>query len=124
MKERLRLSNLRFTPWVLAMLASAVGCTRLESGADAFAVTSSGGSGSGGAAANTVAGAQATGGSAGADAAGRAGSAGANRDDGGANDGGADAGCADSDGFNGLGCYRCAPRDIVTLENACSAATC
>jgi ABC-type phosphate transport system substrate-binding protein len=32
--------------------------------------------------------------------------------------------CIDDQGFKGLGCYRCAPTDVVTLENACSDATC
>jgi hypothetical protein len=32
--------------------------------------------------------------------------------------------CVDSQGFHGLGCYRCEPREIVTLENACTTATC
>ena len=30
----------------------------------------------------------------------------------------------DEHGFDGVGCYRCPPLDIVTLENACSSATC
>jgi len=33
-------------------------------------------------------------------------------------------GCVDEEAFHGLGCYRCAPEDIVTLENACTTATC
>lgn len=33
-------------------------------------------------------------------------------------------GCEDASGFEGLGCYRCAPTDIVTLENACTSASC
>lgn|SRR6185369_10352277 len=33
-------------------------------------------------------------------------------------------GCEDPSGFQGLGCYRCAPEEIVTLENACTTATC
>ncbi|MES1182671.1 MAG: hypothetical protein ABUL60_02590 [Myxococcales bacterium] len=41
---------------------------------------------------------------------------------GGASEGGA--GCVDDDGFDGLGCYRCTPTEIVTLENACSDAMC
>ena len=32
--------------------------------------------------------------------------------------------CEDENGFQGLGCYRCAPQEIVTLENACTTATC
>jgi len=32
--------------------------------------------------------------------------------------------CVDSEGFQGLGCYRCEPEEIVTLENACTTATC
>jgi hypothetical protein len=35
-----------------------------------------------------------------------------------------DADCQDDTGFNGLGCYRCAPKDIFTLENACTGAVC
>jgi hypothetical protein len=38
--------------------------------------------------------------------------------------GGADAGCIDPSGFHGLGCYRCSPTDVVTLEAACTTATC
>jgi len=33
-------------------------------------------------------------------------------------------GCVDPSGFQGLGCFRCAPTDIVTLENACSDVEC
>ena len=33
-------------------------------------------------------------------------------------------GCEDETGFDGLGCYRCAPEDITTLENACTSASC
>jgi len=32
--------------------------------------------------------------------------------------------CEDPRGFDGLGCYRCVPREIVTLENACTSASC
>jgi hypothetical protein len=32
--------------------------------------------------------------------------------------------CEDASGFQGLGCYRCAPQEIVTLENACTTAIC
>jgi ABC-type phosphate transport system substrate-binding protein len=46
-----------------------------------------------------------------------AGSSGAGRGEGGAS-------CLDEQGFNGLGCYRCEPTDVVTLENACSDVTC
>jgi hypothetical protein len=35
-----------------------------------------------------------------------------------------DAGCTDPSGLHGLGCYRCSPSDIVTLENACSSSAC
>ena len=38
--------------------------------------------------------------------------------------GAAPASCDDATGFHGLGCYRCTPTDIATLENACSTATC
>jgi len=45
--------------------------------------------------------------------------------DGSAGDAGAGSvSCDDADGFQGLGCYRCAPTEIVTLENACTTATC
>jgi len=40
-----------------------------------------------------------------------------------ATDGG-EVSCFDPDGFGGLGCYRCPPTDIVSLENACSSASC
>lgn len=32
--------------------------------------------------------------------------------------------CVDETGFDGLGCYTCAPTDIVTLEQACTDALC
>lgn len=123
MKARSHLTNLRVTPWVLTTLASALCCTHLESGADTFGVTSSAGAQNAGAAGNPGAGAQATGGSTG-NVSGSGGSAGNNRGDDAGGDGGADVGCVDEHGFNGLGCYRCAPLDIVMLENACSSATC
>lgn len=41
-----------------------------------------------------------------------------------ASSGAAGLSCKDADGFHGLGCYRCPPVDIVSLENACSSATC
>ena len=38
--------------------------------------------------------------------------------------GGGGMSCEDPDGFHGLGCYRCEPAEIGTLENACTTATC
>ncbi len=35
-----------------------------------------------------------------------------------------DTDCTDETGFHGLGCYSCVPKDIITLENACTSATC
>jgi len=32
--------------------------------------------------------------------------------------------CIDETGFDGRGCYRCTPTDIVTLEQACTGASC
>ena len=32
--------------------------------------------------------------------------------------------CIDEAGFNGAGCYRCTPSDVVTLEQACTEAIC
>ncbi|HEX2670176.1 MAG TPA: hypothetical protein VHM25_04850, partial [Polyangiaceae bacterium] len=53
------------------------------------------------------------------------GSAGAHMANGSAGEAGSDpVGCEDANGFQGLGCYRCAPEEIVTLENACTTATC
>ncbi len=35
-----------------------------------------------------------------------------------------DAGCTDPSGFDGHGCYACAPIDFPSLENACTTSTC
>jgi hypothetical protein len=35
-----------------------------------------------------------------------------------------DSECIDKNGFQGAGCYTCAPTDIVSLERACTSATC
>jgi len=37
---------------------------------------------------------------------------------------GSDASCRDPSGLNGLGCYSCTPTELVSLENACTTATC
>ena len=57
--------------------------------------------------------------------AGNAGTAGQRALGGSGGDSGApDTDCVDETGLHGLGCYRCAPTDISTLENACTTATC
>jgi len=38
--------------------------------------------------------------------------------------GAAGEGCLDPTGFSGLGCSTCAPTDLISLENACTAASC
>jgi hypothetical protein len=124
MKARLQSSNVRSSLWLLATVASALCCTHLESGADTFSVTNTAGARNNDTAGSSGAGARMAGGSGGVQA-GSGGSGAANQSDAGASDGGTgDVGCIDEHGFNGLGCFRCAPLDIVTLENACSSATC
>jgi ABC-type phosphate transport system substrate-binding protein len=117
-------SRFRSPLWMLAPLAGALCCTQLESGGDRFGVTNMNGGSAGTAGASLVeAGSNpqtagsSNGGVAGSDPVENtlAGAAGA---------GESGAGCTDDGGFDGLGCYRCAPTDIVTLENACSDSTC
>ena len=126
MKARLQPSNRpSHVVWLFATIASVLCCTHLESGADTFSVTSSAGTGNGASAGTAGTGAQATGGSGASGGRNAGGNGGTNRVDGGANDGGAgDNGCIDERGFDGLGCFRCAPLDIVSLENACTTASC
>jgi hypothetical protein len=110
------------------------GCTQLDDPNQYFPLTnaSGGSSGSTSASAGTSAGGANAGGSssvasggsttiAGASLGGSAGqtSAGA-----GGSSGGGGQNCEDPSGFHGLGCYSCAPSDILTLENACSTSTC
>ncbi|HEY0464430.1 MAG TPA: hypothetical protein VGC79_09490 [Polyangiaceae bacterium] len=110
-------------------------CTKLEDPNQWFGATvggsagePSGGSGGGGddfsaGGMNESAGAGLGGVGAGGSAGG--GSAGRLVQEGNAGEAGADGtGCEDPDGFHGLGCYRCAPEEIVTLENACTTAAC
>ena len=101
----------------LHLLRSSIGlfmilgsCSKLDSPSDRF--DPSGGSIS----------AVATGGS----VAGGAASGGTSALGGSVESGGGDAGpnCTNSSGLNGLGCYGCPPYDIVTLESACTWATC
>jgi ABC-type phosphate transport system substrate-binding protein len=109
---------------LLVPLAGALCCTQLESGGDMFGVTNTSGGSADTAGSGNTAGANNTqtagspnggvGGGSPVDNvfAGAAGAA----------DGGG--GCIDDAGFDGLGCYRCTPTDIVTLENACSNSSC
>jgi hypothetical protein len=63
--------------------------------------------------------------SAGADASGgSAPKAGSSNGGSGGDAGAPDTDCVDETGFKGLGCYRCEPKDISTLENACTSAGC
>lgn len=114
----------------MCLAASAVVCcTQLDDGADMFSVSNAGGSSAG--VSNNTGGQAGSGAPASGGSAGSAGSVGGT-DVGGAHDtnagavgaGEGGASCVDKDGFKGLGCYSCEPTDIVTLENACSDATC
>ncbi|HVY31570.1 MAG TPA: hypothetical protein VHB79_33775 [Polyangiaceae bacterium] len=115
--------------WLVTLGAFALCCTRLENGADTFGVVSGGGSsGSSGETATNDAGRDA-GGTTSGGAAGSAGLAGSQMAGeppdsgmGGTAEGGA--GCVDESGFDGLGCYACEAKDIITLENSCTGATC
>jgi hypothetical protein len=130
MKARLQPFNLRSPLWLMVTIVGALCCTRLESGADTFGVTTTAGSTSRAGAAGNDAAAQAGSTTAGSDAGGTshggAAGDGAGLGNGAAGDGaaGAEGDCVDERGFNGLGCYRCPPLDIVTLENACSTTVC
>jgi ABC-type phosphate transport system substrate-binding protein len=118
MNARARLSPLLC---VLISIAGALCCTRLDGGADEFGRVSGGGVSAGaGKAGGSQAGDAAQAGSGGAPPGGGESSAGSGTA--GTDEGGAP--CVDEQGFDGLGCYRCEPTDIVTLENACSDATC
>lgn len=118
MKQRLHAAG----RWLGISCLIFVGCTKLEDPNQWFVAGSAGTSG------------ELNGGSAGtaleSGVGGRAGAAnsavsGSPVQDGGAGDAAAGSeGCVDDEGFHGLGCYRCVPQDIETLENACTAATC
>ena len=100
-------------------------CTQLDDGSDVFGVvnaagasTSGGSAGSaqaGGAAASAGVAGQLDAGGSKSTFAGEAGAPGAGENS---------ATCFDEDGFDGLGCFRCAAVDVVTLENACTDASC
>lgn len=49
---------------------------------------------------------------------------GAQGDESGAAGASGSADCVDGTGFEGAGCYRCAPEDVVSLEHACTDAVC
>ncbi|HWA76925.1 MAG TPA: hypothetical protein VG937_31540 [Polyangiaceae bacterium] len=133
----------------LAALLAGVSCTKLESKNDAFDLASAGGSNTSGGAASGGSGDRASGGgnsntqggvakssggsnsgglsdSAGSESTGtggRSGSDGGSLGTAGASGAGGES-CIDETGFHGLGCGTCPGTDIVSLENACSRATC
>ena len=115
---------LRSRPLLLTASLLALCCTRLDDGGDVFGVGDAAGTASDAGAAGSS---QAGGGgapvvaAAGAVESGGAPLASAG-DMGVAGEGGA--GCVDDSGFEGLGCYRCTAVDVVTLENACTDASC
>lgn len=128
MKQRVRSAARWLGIWCLLF----VGCTKLEDpnqwfgpaldGSAGEVMTGNAGVGSAGHAG--VGGVRANAGASGGGASGR-GSGGALDSGGSAGEAGsAPVSCEDPNGFQGLGCYRCAPEEIVTLENACSTATC
>lgn len=126
MKVRARL---RLVPWLLIVMSGAVCCTKLEKGSDSFGPRGDAGADGGGSSplesGGSAGAAPARGGQGGVPVVSlpEAGAAGAPSEpqSGGA---GGDGGCFDDEGFNGRGCYRCEPNDIVTLENACTDAMC
>jgi ABC-type phosphate transport system substrate-binding protein len=117
-------ARLRSLVWLLGPIASLLCCTELESGSDNFAAVSEAGTSAG---VSNVGGNQAGASSpaAGSAQGGMIATGGTNDASAGAagtTEGGAT--CVDEQGFRGIGCYRCPPTDVVTLENACSGATC
>jgi ABC-type phosphate transport system substrate-binding protein len=114
-------AHLRGLHWLLLTFVSAICCTKLEDGADQLGPQSLAGSASdepGGA--GLTAGQASAGASAGSTNGGAAGTG--DPPLGGEATGGS--GCTDEEGFDGLGCYRCEPTDVFTLQNACTEATC
>jgi len=133
MKQRVRSA----AQWLGISCLIFVGCTKLEDANEWFGPALGGSSGEpmagnagvGGDSQAGRGGAQASAGTSGggmhAGAGSGGGSGGARSPDGMAGDAGSGpVGCDDANGFQGLGCYRCAPEEIVTLENACTTATC
>lgn len=112
----------------VVVVGGVVCCTQLEKGSDTFVprggtagAAGEGAIASGGGGASTSPPAGQDAGTSPVFTEGGSGAAPSERDLGGA---GGDAGCVDETGFEGRGCYRCEPTDIVSLENACSDATC
>jgi ABC-type phosphate transport system substrate-binding protein len=103
--------------WLALSALGAVCCTQLESGRDTFPASLAGSAGDSAASGAATSAGQAAGGNGNGGAAGSSDTAAA-----GDSAGGAD--CVDETGFDGVGCYRCEPHDLVTLENACSSASC
>ena len=127
MKRRAR----RRLCWFALSCLVSLGCTQLRDPDQWFGDVSAAGGSSQPDAGNSglASGGNQSGGSNASGSAGRlttgAGSSGSSAIAGGDAEGGAAGnGCEDELGFHGLGCYRCAPTDISTLENACSSATC
>jgi hypothetical protein len=129
MKQRVR-STFR---WLGFTCLIALGCTKLEDPNQWFgdivggsAGELSGGSDVGAGTGGSRAGAGGGNAAAGTSMGGRnAGAGGMLMHEGDAGDAGAGTtSCIDEHGFHGLGCYRCPPQEIVTLENACTTATC
>lgn len=112
--------------WLGSSCLVLLGCTQLEDPNQSFASAgAAGGLSSGGAAAGQLGAGGAGSSGVGGSIALTAGSAGVAGQHAMAGDGGApDTDCVDEGAFHGLGCYRCAPTDISTLENACTSATC
>jgi len=111
--------------WLLGALLGGICCTHLENGSDTFGVAEQAGTGTNGGTGGAGAGVPSAGGSSSVTmTGGSATDAAAGEGEGGGAGPSAGAGCTDESGFEGVGCYRCDPSDTVTLENACSDATC
>ncbi len=112
MRHRSRHAVQRSLAWGLLLAA----CTKLQDPNDQFGPIASG-AGSAGRSALGDAGRGNSGGPS-------IGASGAGGDAGSAGDSGAVGSCRDVTGFNGLGCYACAPTDILGFENACTSSVC
>jgi hypothetical protein len=124
MKQRVQLG------WFGIACLAVAGCTELRDANQVFGEIDAGGSpGSAGNAGQTAQTDAGDGTAAGASNGGALGSNGGSLGHAGTSGSSADAGAPDSDcndesGFHGLGCYSCAPKDIFSLENACTMAAC
>ncbi len=114
-------ARLRWSSWLFLTVSTAVCCTKLDNAADHF-IAQNGGAGAALAPGSSLGGVEAA--SDGPPAGAPNGGDGGYATVGSGGEGAQGSDCFDQSGFDGLGCFRCEPKDILSLENACTSSKC